>query len=419
MSQSPDANSPDGAQQSRSDRIADVETKQRMIAEFLREHCFDAVLLQSPGNFAWMTSGTDNTRGGGPETTAALFVTPSARVVVTNNIDAVQLFEEELRGLGFQLKQRAWHESHTVLLQDLCRGRAVASDTGAYGTRNVAPYLQGMRLTMTDLEVARLRELGRRLVHSVEATARNCQLGQTEAEIAGEVSHRMVKRRVIPIRIQVIGDGRGERLRHWTYGKEPVRKYATISAVGRWHGLHLGVARTFCFDYPPNQLRVGHNRAGLMLATGMAFSKDEWELKETWKRVKRIYEKFEVPGEWQLARQAEVTGYNLHEVPLVPQSDFVLSAGMPMYWHPSVGPALMGESILLVEQGFEWLTPVENWPTLTVDVKGLLIQCPEILIRQSSAPEAEHEQLTQGDSFLGGLNDESGSEYDLDAIIVK
>jgi len=416
-----EASAADSTQSIRAARRSDVEGKHRRVADFLQSHRYDALLLQKPGNFAWLTSGADNTRRGGPETTAALFLTPSARVVVTNNIDSVELFESELPELGFQLKQRAWHESHRQLVQDLCRGRIVASDTGLPGTKDVSGHLGEMRRTLTELEIARMRELGRRVVHSIEATARNCRHQRTEADLAGEVAHRLMKRRVIPVRIQVAGDGRAERFRHWSYGKEPVRRFATISAVGRWHGLTLGATRTFCFNQPPEHLRESHNRAVLMLATGAAFSKHDWELCEVWKRVRRIYEKFGVADEWQMERQAEVTGYELTEVPLVPKSEFRLTAGMPVFWHPSVGPALTGDTFLVGESHFELLTPTEQWPTLTVNVKGMPIACPDLHIRKRRSEDDEFETAGDeaADSVLDHISDESGSEYDLSAIFAE
>lgn len=414
--------SPDPADAKFADRVADSERKHRLIADFLQQHRYDALLLRKPGNFAWLTSGADNTRAGSAETTACLFVTPTAKVVVTNSVDSVQLFEAELTGLGFQLKQRAWHESRSVLVEDLCRGRIVASDGGFPGTRDVSVHLAGMRLPMTQLEVARLRELGRRLVHSVEATARNCRPQQTEAELAGEVAHRLIKRRVVPVRIQVAADGRIERFRHWSYGKNVVRHSAVISAVGRWHGLHLGVTRTVSFDPPAQHLRENFNRNALMLATGMAFSRDEWELSEVWKRVKRIYEKFGVPNEWHLAEQAEITAYEPTEVPLVPKSEFTLAAGMPMFWHPSVGPALAGESILVRDNGYEWLTPTEFWPRMTVQVKGMQVPCPGIFVCNPTGSPSEADygfDSAAADSEIGSIADESGSHYDLSAIVVE
>jgi Xaa-Pro aminopeptidase len=407
----------DNAKAAHADRVADVEAKQRLVAEFLRQHRFDALLLQKPGNFAWFTSGAENTRGLTAEITAALFITDSARVVVTNNVDSVELFEEHLPGLGFQLKQRSWYEPQPLLLEDLCRGRTVAGDSNFPGTKNVTPHLSAMRLPLTELEIARLRELGRRLVHSVEATCRNCRPMKTEAELAGEVAHRLAKRRVTPLRIQVAGDGRAERFRHWGFDNEPVHQFATISAVGRWHGLCLGVTRTFCFNEPPDKLRESHHRAVLLLATGAAFSQHDWELCEVWKRVKRIYEKFGVADEWQLDRQAEVIGYGTSEMPLTPKSEFQLSAGMPVFWHPSVGPAPMGDTILVGKTGFEWLTPTEDWPQLAVEVKGDIIHCPGLHVVRSFDADEEDADESNASHFEHAAAD-SGSQYDLSAVFL-
>lgn len=402
------------------DRLADVEAKQRTIAGFLKDHRYDAVLLQKPGNCAWFTSGADFTRAGGPETIAALFITPQARVVVTNNVDSVELFERDLAGLGFQLKQRAWHEPRVALLEDLCRGRIVASDTGFGRTNDISVHLSGMRLPLTEPECNRARRLGRRVAHAVEATARHCQCGQTEADIAAEVAHRLIRHLAVPVRIQVAGDGRGERYRHWSYGNNPVRRFCTISAIARRDGLCLGASRTFCFGDVPASLHGTHSRAMLMLATGMYFSQGDWELFEVWKRVKRIYEKFGFPDEWQNARQAEIIGYEVTEIPVVPKSEFRLAPQMMVYWHPTVEAAGGGDSILVRENGFELLTPAANWPTIAVNVKGKVVHCPGILQRpagEHAAPEDAGVSIPSAQ--LAHFPDDAESATDISSLIVE
>ena len=52
---------------------------------------------------------------------------------------------------------------------------------------------------------------------------------------------------------------------------------------------------------------------------------------------------------------------------------------MPIHWHPSVGPALVSDTILIGEGGFELLTPMETWPRVTVEIKGVPIPRPDIL----------------------------------------
>lgn len=360
-------------------RAADIEARQQAVVRLLEDGGFDGLLLQQPENVAWFTAGADSLgiREGG----VALFVTRDARVVLCSNVDSGELFDQQISGLGFQLKERPWHEPRHVLIEDMCRGRKVASDNGFPETACVADKLRDLRLPLSERECERLRALGRAVAHAVEATCRNMEHGETEQAIAGQVAHRLWKRGVQPVRIQVWADGQGHRYRHWLAGEDAVERYCTVAAIGRRDGLHVGCSRTVCFGDVPAELKSAHNKAMLIQATGFYFSKAGWELFETWCRIARIFEKFGYPEEWQLAEQGEVVGYSRCEEPVTMKSQFVLAAGMPVHWHPSVGPALAADTILVTESGPELLTPMEVWPRLTVDVKNSSIHRPDILRR--------------------------------------
>ena len=364
-------------------RAADIERKHRLVAEFLELNGYDALLLQKPCNFSWLTCGADCTRHGSSETTAALFIPPDARVVIASNVDSAQLFDHEFPSLGFQLKERSWHEPRHVLIDDLCRGRTVASDTGDGGTKDVSEPLASLRIPLSEFECDRSRMLGELVAHAVEATARNCRPEQTEAEIAGELSHRLMKHHVIPERIQVWGDDQAQRYPHWSFGSRRIKGSCIVSAIGRRWGLCAGVARTVCFGKPLEDFLAAHRAATLAQATGIFFCKPEWELFEVWNRVKRIYEKFGHPDEWQRSDQAEVIGYHVSEFPVVPKSEFQLSPRTPLFWHPSVESAVVGDTILVTESGFEILTPTGQWPTLRVEVKGKAFERPDVLCRDA------------------------------------
>ena len=100
------------------DRIVDIQHKQEAVTRFLENGRFDALLLQRPANFSWFTSGGDCSRAGSPDASASLFITPEARVVVTTNSESAQIFDRELQGLGFLLKERPWHEPRQALVED-------------------------------------------------------------------------------------------------------------------------------------------------------------------------------------------------------------------------------------------------------------------------------------------------------------
>lgn len=363
------------------DRVTEIARRHQLVGAFLKNEGYAALLVQSPANFAWLTAGAGPVRNGEPGGHASLFITPEARVVVCNNAETPHYFEHLVAGLGFQLKERPWSEPRATMLADLCRGRKVAGDLpGAGVAADVGLHLQGMRLPLGPWDIGRLRAAGKLVAHAVEATGRGLTPGRTEADIAGELAHRLMRHGVEPVRLQVWGDGRGRRCRTWTHSATEVRKTVTIAAVGRLDGLHVGAARTISLGTPPKELLQAYEQAALVTATGMFFSQADWELFEVWQRVKRIYEKCGAGDEWRLAEQAELVEYEFGAVPLMPTSEFRLCAGVPVHWHPSVGPVQFGETVLVTERGAEWLTAGTDWPSVPITVKGTPVDVPGILV---------------------------------------
>ena len=113
----------------------------------------------------------------------------------------------------------------------------------------------------------------------------------------------------------------------------------------------------------------------------MVWSKGDWEIVGTWKRVERIDGKFGNSEEWQFGDQGMVTGYEMCEQPIAPKSEFRITAGMPIFWQPSIRKSQVADTILVKKSGFEVLTPMENWPQVEVDIKGVAIPRPDMLIR--------------------------------------
>ena len=157
--------------------------------------------------------------------------------------------------------------------------------------------------------------------------------------------------------------------------------------MSRW-GLCCGVTRSVAFGRPPDDMIIAFQQAGMLEATGTFFSHPGWSLSSVWQRVRRIYDKQGVGEEWQSADQADVVGYLSSEIQLVPTSEFTLLPRMAVHWHPSVGPAQMGDTILVSEEGSELLTKANDWPMLVVTVKGKPVTVPDLLVREASAVAA-------------------------------
>src|SRR5437016_7595677 len=142
------------------DRRTDILAKQSRVGKLLQEAGCEALLLFEPENIAWFSSGATSRGVLDAREQPALFVTPEQRWLVCSNVDTQRLFDEELDGLGFQLKEWPWHWGRAQLLSDLCQGRRVASDRPLNGCQAVGDRLRTMRRRLTAYEQACYRALG-------------------------------------------------------------------------------------------------------------------------------------------------------------------------------------------------------------------------------------------------------------------
>lgn len=367
------------------DRFNAIEERQATVAEFLEHSSFDGLVLRDPANIAWFTCGSRLELRGSASQPASLFITSDARVVLCGSSESGQLFDREIGGLGFQLKERPWSEPRERLLVDLTRGRRVASDEPLLqGCSDVSRELRTLRSVLSDRDAEEMKTLGAELTHAVEATLRTFEAGQSESELAGHVTHRMIKSLIEPVRVQVLADAQGHRFRHWGYGPDPVQRSVTLAVVGRRRGLNVAVARSMSFGEPSAEMKNAHEVCSMVQATAMYFSQPGNSAESIWPRVVRIYEKFGAPDEWRAAEQAEVVGYSPEEFLFTPTAGFKVQNGMAIHWHPSVRTALCGDTMIARKGKVEVVTPYVHWPTLPVEVKGTAFHRPAILVREDS-----------------------------------
>jgi Xaa-Pro aminopeptidase len=366
-------------------RRDDVETKHQRIREFLDETGYDAVVLGRAGSVAWFTSGGDLGQELCSESSAILlFINRTSRAVIADNVHSARVFEEELAGLGFQLKERPWFDDPLRAVAELCHNRRVVSDFGPCGQgpwRPDAAAIQALRLRLTVLERERLRQLGRTLTLAVEATCRNFDRGENEAAVAGHLAHRLLREGVVPVDLRVAGDDRLARYRQPTFKASPIMKRATIAVTGRRFGLCASVTRTVSFGPVGHTFHRRHSVAAMVAATCIFFSRPGEPVTEVFRRAKRIYEKFGEPHEWTLDYLGCLTGYAPREALLTPDQNRRLESDMALCWNPSVGSARSEDTIVVDRRGYEVVTAAQNWPQIEVAVKGFVISRPGVLER--------------------------------------
>jgi Xaa-Pro dipeptidase len=365
-------------------RRRDVEEKHRRVAGFLDATGHDALVLGRADSIAWFTSGGDLRQALGSEfSSVLLYINQACRAVVTDNVQSARAFEEELAGLGFQLKERSWFDDPSRIVVELGHRKRVASDLDELPNAWPRPGdpLRALRFPLTPLERQRLRELGRTLAQAVEATCRNFNEGETEADLAGHLAHRLIREGVVPADLRVASDDRLERFRQPIFKAAPIRKRATITATGRRHGLCASLTRTVSFGRVDRAFRECHSLATMVDATCIFFSRPGETVANIFRRARRIFEKYGHPHEWTLNYLGSLIGYAPREAILLPDSDFVLGTGMALCWSPSVGAARSEDTVVLDARGYEVVTKAQNWPKIEVVVKGFSMTRPGVLER--------------------------------------
>ena len=378
----PPAGPPDAANlETGSDRRADIEAKTAQVAALLHEVGCDGLLLLDPENFTWLTSGAAPRGTLDPGDQPAAYCNGEQRWVVCSNLDTQRLFDEEIDGLGFQLKEWPYHWGRAQLLGDICHGRRVACDVPLGECKVVGDRLRLLRRRLSAYEQACLDAVGALAAHALEATCRTMEPGLSEREIAAQVSHRLLHRGAAVVQVGVAADGRARTYRQFGFTSTALRRHAVLTATARKYGLCATASRSVCFGEIDADMRKEHNTVCKVGATYLASTWPDAVPREILLAGRRIYLLSDFEHEWLLASQGFVTGRAAVELPLLPDTADLFQAGWAVTWRASAGAALGCDTFLITDKGARSVTPTEAWPLKRIRVQGAEFVRPDVLQR--------------------------------------
>ena len=281
-------------------RREDIEQKHGRIREFLDATGQDAVVLGRADSVAWFTSGGDLGQHSTSECSSVLlFINRTSRAVISDNVQSSRVFEEELAGLGFQLKERPWFDDPMRAVAELCHNKRVATDLGAIGCPQWRRDGDPLRSLAAAADGAGAAAAPRARPHA--DPGRRGDLPQLRPRRTRGRRRRPPgsspdpREGVVPVDLRVASDDRLARYRQPTFKAAPILKRATIAVTGRRLGLCASVTRTVSFGPVDPEFRTSHTLAAMVDATCIFFSRPGETVAEVFRRAKRIYEKFNAP----------------------------------------------------------------------------------------------------------------------------
>ena len=366
------------------DRRSDIDAKHQRLTFLLREAGCDGMLVLRPENFGWFTSGSPPRGILDPAAQPALYFSADGRWLLCSNADTQRFFDEEIDGLGFQLKEWPWHWGRAQLLADLtqAQGRTIASDEPLEPCRPLGEACARLRRSLSPYELACYRVLGETVSHALEATGRTIARDETEREVAGQIAHRLLRHGVEPLQVAVAADGRSRLYRQPAYTATPIKESCVLSATARKYGLCARASRAIVFGQAEPQFRRDHDAACKVSATYVASSWPDSVPRAILASGQRIYQFVGADADFYLCMQGHVIGRVPVELSFTPQVEELLQSNWAVCWHASVGAAVSCDTFLITEEGPRAITATESWPLKRIKIQGAEFVRPDLLIRE-------------------------------------
>lgn len=346
------------------DRGAEAAAKLALLREVLAHERAGAIRLRGTDWFAWITAGGSNTVLMAAETgVAEVLVTPDQACVMTDEIEAARLREEEIPP-GFSFHVAPW--AQLELREDYVRGAAadgkVLSDRPANGELALPHALRQRRMVLGEAERQRYRALGRAAAEAISETLRAARPEWTEYELAGAGAAALWRRGIHPALVLAAGARRLPLYRHATASGEPIGERAMLVFCARRHGLYANLTRFVSFGPAPAE------QAELMAveATGLAAATPGNSLSAVYHALAQAYHHAGRESAIDQHHQGGITGYLAREIVATPATAAELETGMAFAFNPSFTGIKIEDTFLLGAGGLENLTLDPLWPAAEV-----------------------------------------------------
>lgn len=324
-----------------------MNEKERRLADFCKKGGYDGVWLKRRTNIAWITDGADVHVDASSSTGVGSVVwTPKKKWVLCNNIEDRRLREEEF-GKDWSFEVSNWWESG-------------AAKRGRFATDFPDDPFADLRASLTDLELDRIRALGRITADALEKVMKSIRPGQSEHEVAGALVGDLRNEGIqVPVML-VASDDRISKYRHPIPTSKRISKAVMVAACPRDRGLIVAVTRLVHFGKKlPAELRRKHDAVCRVDAAFHAATAPGQRWCDIFEVGQQVYRDTGFGDEWQYHHQGGPMGYEGRDYFAKPSETRRVVENQAVGWNPSITGTKSEDTIL---SSGEVITGMKNWP---------------------------------------------------------
>ena len=318
--------------------------------------------------FAWMTAGGASEVLLAAETgIAEVVITEGGAYVVTNDIEAQRLIDEQLpEGFEVRILPWAYPSQRQVVMRELAQGMPVLSDRPEEGERELPMPLLTAKMALTPPEIHRYQEVGLLAAQAMTETLKQARPDWTELQLSGAGAAALLTRGLAPALVMAAGERRLRLYRHPMPTSEPLGGCAMLVFCARGFGLYANLTRFVAFRPLAPEQELLHRQVREVEAHALEASRPGASLHEVYRELASAYAAAGYEQAIREHHQGGVTGYLSRELLASPEVPDRLAAGMAVAWNPSITGAKVEDTFLVTESGLLNLTLDPAWPTVPV-----------------------------------------------------
>ena len=350
--------------------------KVSQVRELLEKEQLQGVLITKGVNFTWLTGGRPYVNFLAEGACAQIWIDSKKTILISNNIEAQRLVEEELGQISLEVISLPWWEGQppSEIADKLSEGKSWKTD-------DQISSFPSLRWTLNPYEIDRYRKLGQDGALLLETIAAQIEPGLSEIEMA-----RMIRSEGLNLSIEapvtlVATDERAFLRRHPLPTEKKLDKLAMLVISGLRDGLFLSLTRMVHFGEPTEEVITKHQAILQVEAEMLAATQVGITAEELFEITKKAYSQVGYEDQWQFHHQGGLAGYQSREYRIQPGNKNVFAANQAFAWNPTIGGVKSEDTVLLGSNGLEILSGSQKFPTIEVSTQGQNFLRPALWIR--------------------------------------
>lgn len=334
------------------------EVQREKLHNLMERHGLRALLLQRPANFAWYTGGADNrVDHADPLGVAAILLTPEDEYILTDNIEAPRMREEETP--GFEVIEHPWYGDPANVVEKVIGGTLLGADHPLESATDVSQDVAPLRYVLDDEAVERYWRVGRDAVQAVSRAIESLSHYTGGVNGVAAVVAEACRRRVLstPV-LMAASEERMIRYRHpiLRYRSRGLGRRVMVVVCAERDGLYANLTRIILFEKLDDETVRRQKACENILRRMREATVPGRTLAEVFEDCKGFYAEEGFPEEWKNHHQGGLTGYASREMIATSDTHLEIQPGMAFAWNPSVPGAKAEETFILTEKGPEVIT---------------------------------------------------------------